>query len=115
MEEYIIVDSGLRPGQDRVHYTVRGYRLERGQYAEIQPNADGWIYSSINHVWVGVTEACDEFIVVDAQTGEEILSDEERAEAESAARARAEERQRELEIELERLRAQLTRGGEQDG
>lgn len=97
VEEYIIVDSGLRPWRDTIQYTVRGYRLQGGQYLEIQPNAQGWIYSAINDVWVGTTEAHDRFLVIDPQTDEEILSDEQRAQAEASARIEAEERAEEAE------------------
>ncbi|MEM7134553.1 MAG: Uma2 family endonuclease [Chloroflexota bacterium] len=117
IQEYIIVDSGLRSWQDALNYSVRGYRLSGGQYVEIQPNADGWVYSEINDVWVGTTPTRDSFIVVDSQTREPILSDEVRAEeaevrarAEALARSEAEKRQSELEAELARLRAQLEQG-----
>lgn len=134
VEEYFIIDSGLREssGED-VWYEVVGYRLQRGRYVEIQPNDRGWVYSAVNDVWVGPNEARDGFVVIDGQTGERILPDDERAEVaeiqaaieatarmreaaaraeaehraqvEAAARAEAERQVQEMKAELARLRA----------
>lgn len=98
VEEYIIIDSGLRPWRNEIAYTVKGYRMFEGCYVPIQPDERGWIYSVINHVWIGVTADQDHFFVIDAETNEEILSDEKRAalaeawaKAETVARTQAEE------------------------
>ncbi|MEM7130205.1 MAG: Uma2 family endonuclease [Chloroflexota bacterium] len=117
IREYIIVDSGLRSWRDALNYSVRGYRLSGGRYVEIQPNADGWVYSEINDVWVGTTPTRDSFIVVDGQTRELVLSDEVRAEeaeerAEEAegraeeAEGRAEEAEGRAEEAEERVRTE---------
>ncbi len=98
VEEYIIVDSGLRIRDNTLSYTVTGYRLRGNRYVAIVPDARGWIYSEVNRVWIAPNEARDDFIVVDAQTGERIIPDrdarltaEEQAAAEAAARLAAEE------------------------
>jgi hypothetical protein len=113
VREYIIIDSNLRDWDDEVSYTLEGYRLEEGRYVPIQPDARGWLYSEESRAWIGVTTDADEFFVIDAESGEQILPDleqlevteqrlevtEQRAEiaerrviAETAARKKAERR-----------------------
>jgi hypothetical protein len=94
VEEYFIVDSWLQ--DDQVSYEILGYRLQDNIYVEIQPNEQGWRYSVVNQVWLGVTATKNRFFVADGRTHEPILSAEQRAEAEAtraeaeAARAKAE-------------------------
>lgn len=102
VEEYVIIDSWLREGE--VSYEVLGYRLEAGAYTEIEPDEQGWIYSAVNDVWIGVSEARDRFFVVDGRTGERILPDRE-------ARLVAEGRAQALEAELARLHEKMERNG----
>ena len=47
----------------------------------IEPDERGWIYSATTAVWIGVSEDRDEFFVVDAKSGERILSDQEQVQA----------------------------------
>jgi len=122
VEEYVIVDSWLtEEDRQEVFYEVLGYRLQGGRYTAIQPDERGWVYSTVNDVWIGVSEERDRFFVVDARSGERILPDKERAEvaealaeaaealaqAEAAARAEAERRARAMETELAQLREEL--------
>ncbi len=92
VQEYFFIDSGLRGRKnEKVQYKVKGYRLQRWQqYAEIEPDERGFLYSSVNDVWIGSNETQDEIIVYDRQTGKRILPDNERASAEAEARAEAE-------------------------
>jgi Uma2 family endonuclease len=98
--EYVIIDSWLI--DDDVSYEVFGYRLVGGRYVEIQPNANGWVYSQTTDVWIGMTKKRDRFVVVDGQTGEEILSDDKRADI-------AEEKAKSVEAELAHLKAEMSR------
>jgi len=115
--EYFIIDSWLRGEQ--VAYEVVGYRLQDGIYTEIQPNEQGWLFSEITQVWLGVTEEKDGYFVIDARTHQPILPDHlraraeaaraeaeaARAAAETAARQQAEARIAELELQLRELKA----------
>ncbi|MFN8456037.1 MAG: Uma2 family endonuclease [Anaerolineae bacterium] len=99
IEEYFILDSWLEG--ERVAYEVLGYRLAGDIYTQIQPNEQGWIFSQVTQVWLGVDQQRQHFFVIDGRTGERILPAEARAEAE-AARAKAEaEARRQAEIRAE--------------
>ncbi len=89
--KYVIVDPGLR--KNRISYTVGGYRMSGGRYVKIEPDAQGRIRSLTTGVLIGVNETGDRLVVLNAATGEEIPSDEERADS--------------AEEELRRLRARL--------
>lgn len=107
IEEYFIIDSHLQPKSGRVNYEVIGYRLRGAVYEAIQPDERGWLYSATNDVWIGANEQRDGFIVVDADTDERILPDQERADAEAAARVEAERQLEIMAAELARLRQEL--------
>ncbi len=128
VEEYFILDSGLRRWRDAVRYTVTGYRLVGGRYVEVEPDERGWLYSQVTGVWIGVTPERDGYLLVDGHTGERLLPAEERvqaaeqqaqaeaisraeaeqrAQAEPAARADAEQQIQEMAAEIARLRARL--------
>lgn len=99
VREYIIIDSNLRDWDDEVSYTLEGHRLHEGRYVPIQPDERGWLFSEENGAWIGVTADGDEFFVIDAYSGEQVLPDleqievaEQRAIAEAAARTEAERR-----------------------
>jgi Uma2 family endonuclease len=103
VQEYFIIDSWLQGEQ--ISYEVLGYRLQDGIYTQIQPNEQGWVFSEVNNVWLGVSEDKKRFFVIDGQTGERILTAEERAAAEAAARQQAEARIAQLEMQLQELKA----------
>ncbi len=90
IEEYFIVDSWLEGPQ--VNYEILGYRLVGDIYSQIQPNEQGWVFSQVNNVWMGVDETQQHFFVIDGRTGEPILPAETRAQIEAEARAQAETR-----------------------
>ena len=105
VSEYIIADPGLR--DNKISYTVYGYRLIGSRYIKIHPDSRGRIYCQTLDVRIGPSEFKDRLIVYDGQTDEEILSDEERAAAESKARMLAEIRADSAEEELRQLKAKL--------
>jgi len=74
--------------------------MSGSRYVKIEPDAQGRIRSLTTGVLIGVNETGDRLFVLDAATGEEIPSDEERAEQEKTRADSAEE-------ELRRLRARL--------
>ncbi len=93
VSEYIIVDPGLKRG--KVSYTVTGYRLLGNRYVKMKSDSQGRIRSMTTNVLVGTAESNTRLVVYNALTGEEILSDDERAEQEKARaeqeKARAEQ------------------------
>ncbi|MCP3965837.1 MAG: hypothetical protein GY718_05705 [Lentisphaerae bacterium] len=78
VSEYIIADPGLKRG--KVSYTVSGYRLIGNRYVKMKPDSQGRIRSMTADVLVGTAESDTRLVVYNALTGEEILSDDERAE-----------------------------------
>lgn len=96
VSEYIIVDPGLK--NDKISYTVSGYRVLGNRYVKIAPDPEGRIRSVTTRVLFDVSESGDRLIVIDDLTGEELLSDEERAEI-------AEAEVRRLKAEIDRLRS----------
>lgn len=121
--EYFLIDANLKP-EGTLNYEIVAYRLVRGEYRPILPDEQGRFYSQVNHVWFMVTEDEQGFLVLDGDSGDPILPDderaenaaeraqqaearariaEERAEYEAAARADMERRLAELEAELARL------------
>lgn len=90
--EYFILDAGLRPANENATtaiYTVLGYRLEKGVYQPIAPDARGWLFSKTTKTWFGVTPERDNFFVADERTGQPIVPDSEQDEPSAAAHAEA--------------------------
>ncbi len=85
VREYHILNSRFNKKTGVVEYEFIGYRVKGTKYVRIIPNEQGYIYSATEDVWLGVSEQRDRFFVLDGQTMEEILPDDERA-------AKAEER-----------------------
>ena len=105
VSEYIIADPGLRG--NKIAYTVRGYRLIGDRYVGISPDSRGRIHSLTTDVRLGVSEAGDRLVITHAQTGEVLLSDEERAAQEKARADQEKSRADSAEEEVRRLRAEL--------
>jgi Uma2 family endonuclease len=111
--EYIIFDQRTR-GEEVLGEDVIGYRLVEGRYDVIVPDEDGLVLSETVGVWFGLERGRP--LLVDAETGLQILLSDEvddaraeaesRAEVEAQARAEAERRLAELEAELKRLRGE---------
>jgi len=99
--EYIVVDPGLKG--NKISYTVSGHRLAGNRYVKIKPDRQGRILSLTTGLFIGVSESGDRLIVSDVQTGEEILSDDERAELAEIRADRAEEELRQLKEKLKAM------------
>ncbi|MEM7533050.1 MAG: Uma2 family endonuclease [Chloroflexota bacterium] len=59
IQEYIIIDSGLREGTDTLNYCIQGYRLSGDRYETISANAEGRIQSKTLRVLFGGNAAKD--------------------------------------------------------
>ena len=99
--EYIVVDPGLK--ENKIFYTVSGHRLAGNRYVKIKPDSQGRILSLTTGLFIGVSESRDRLVVTDVQTGEEILSDDERAELAEIRADRAEEELRQLKEKLKAM------------
>lgn len=127
--EYFIIDAQWSEFEDDMtaNYIVLGYRLDAGTYIPMTPDERGWLYSATTGVWIGATPARDDFIIVDAATGERLLPDdtarieaerraaeaEQRAAEAEAARIEAERRAAEAEQANQTMQAELARLREQ--
>lgn len=102
--EYFLVDTPRRENGFRLH--VKGYRLNsRGRYRLIRPDPEGRLLSEQTGLWFSVSPAGDQVILVDAATGETLLSRQEERAARKAAEERAEreaEARRAAEAEIAR-------------
>ncbi|HEX6903667.1 MAG TPA: Uma2 family endonuclease [Thermoanaerobaculia bacterium] len=123
--EYIILDPPSRLTKNR--FLLTGYRLEvGGKYQPIQPDPKGFLLSKTTNLLFGAAEDGQTLQVIDAATGERLLTSlevkeaqqreaearkqaEERAAQETARRKEAEERAEAAEAETARLRAELER------
>jgi Uma2 family endonuclease len=119
VEEYILYD----PYGEYLRPPLQGFRLVRGRYQPIAPEADG----SLRSLTTGLIlrREGERLSLVDATTGERLLRPDEvaslarqeaarekaRAEWEAAAREVSEARAAALEQEVERLRRELGRRG----
>lgn len=121
IEEYFLYD----PRKEYLDPPLQGYRLSGGRYQPISPEPDGSLVSQVLNMVLSWDESGLQLI--DARTGEVLLSPaeereagesaEERAAQEAAARKTAEERlaqeaekRQALEEELARLRRELDAG-----
>jgi len=90
VSEYFIVDPGLM--DDEISYSIRGYKLIGNRYVGATPDSQGMFHSRIAGVRIGVSESGNRLIVTDDRTGEELMSDKERAETAEERAETAEER-----------------------
>jgi hypothetical protein len=100
VEEYFTVYP-LAEGKAR---DLVGRRLEKDGYVEIAPDSQGQVYSEKLGLFFHVDAASEELVIVDARTGERLLtSDEEKAGRMEAERRLGEEMAaREMEAEARR-------------
>jgi Uma2 family endonuclease len=117
IQEYLIVDPPFPP-EDRLK--LKGYRLaSRGRYRRIEPDSQGRLHSETTGLSFVPAEDGRTVGIVNAQTGEWLLTPseeraarkaaEERAAREAETRKAAEERIRSAEAENARLRAEIER------
>ena len=108
VQEYIIINPHFEDWA--APYELTGYRLEQGQYAPIQPDEAGRLYSATTNVWFGLDESERNLVLEDGDSNQVLLDNQAahaarlRAEAQMAA---AEQRAAAAEAEVSRLRAQL--------
>jgi len=104
VDEYLIVDQPRPATNDSFRLT--GYRLDaQGRYQRIEPDDRGRLFAETLNLWFQISEDGQQVLLIDAETGERLLTAEEaRAEAEAAKEAR-----RVAEAEVARLREELAR------
>jgi Uma2 family endonuclease len=51
--EYWIIDTGVRPQNEQVHFALTGYQLQYGKYQIIAPQAEGRWESKACRIWLG--------------------------------------------------------------
>ncbi len=88
-------------------FEIVGYRLHLGHYQAIEPDAQGRLFSATTGVWFGLDENERALVLIDAVTGERLLTDEEEYEArleEQQARLTAEARADAAEAEIARFK-----------
>lgn len=95
VEEYFVFD----PTRDYLNPPLRGFRLEDGKHEPIEPDADGWLMCQ--QLGFRCRVEGDELVLVDAMTGEKLVS---HWEAEQLAREQSEAEVARLREELRRLR-----------
>lgn len=71
--ELWIIDSGLRPDQHEVRYSVTGYSLEGGTYRPLHADAQARVHSPSGRFWLAVNAAATEVILGDSRTGQPIV------------------------------------------
>ncbi|HEV2852928.1 MAG TPA: Uma2 family endonuclease [Thermoanaerobaculia bacterium] len=102
--EYLILDPPTAYTEHRLLMT--GYRLRPDdRYRRIEPDAEGRLLSETTQLLFGVAEDGRTLKVIDAATGERLLTCEEM----EAALAREAEARKAAEAEIARLRAELER------
>ena len=110
IEEYFLYD----PREEYLDPPLQGYRLAQGRYQAVAPEADGALFSRVLNMFLTWNEAG--LRLIDARTGEVVLTRSEEREAFEAAlreaqgRLAQEARERQaLEEEVARLRLELER------
>lgn len=92
--EYIFIDPKSK--DKTAAWEIKGYRLQGRQYGEIQPDAEGRLFSQTTGVYFALAENKRGVVLSDVLTGERLLTSEEeqaaRKEAEARAKAEAEAR-----------------------
>lgn len=67
--EYWIIDTGLRPDQEQLHYTILGFQLENGEYKPIPAQSSGRWESPACRLWITVSPDHQSFQLGDMRTG----------------------------------------------
>ncbi|HSN88753.1 MAG TPA: Uma2 family endonuclease [Thermoanaerobaculia bacterium] len=99
VEEYLLVDLPRRATGHR--FRLRGYRLDQaGHYQAIEPDAEGRLLARTLDFWFTVSDDGKRVLLVDATTGEVLLTPIEEVERRKVAEAELAR----LQAEIERLR-----------
>jgi Uma2 family endonuclease len=67
--EYWIIDSGLRPAVEAVHFNILGYRLQANEYVPIPPSSENRWESQACRLWLTVSADHQSFQLGDLRTG----------------------------------------------
>lgn len=103
VNEYIIVDSGLRDEQQQTNYRVIGYQLIEGRYRAIEPDAQGQVVSRVNRIKIGPTHSGRDFRLVDLRTNQ-VIRGEDVVEQDRVAQVQGNRRAGEIGSALDFLR-----------
>lgn len=90
--EYWIIDSGLRPDNDQVHFTILGYALQGGSYQAIVPTAQQRLESKACRLWLAVTPDAQSILLGDLRTGKPLPMPAEEDDPSISAQAEANRR-----------------------
>jgi Uma2 family endonuclease len=85
--EYIFIDPKSK--DKTAAWEIKGYRLQGRQYSEIQPDAEGRLFSQTTGVYFALAENKRGVVLTDVLTGERLLTAEEEQTARKKAEARA--------------------------
>ena len=85
VQEYVIIDRRIQRGQ--VIEDVLGYRLVEGHYLPLNPDENGRILCETVELWIGLEDA--RVVMVDAKSGDRLLSARELEQRASQAEQRA--------------------------
>ena len=103
IKEYFLFD----PDQEYLDPPLQGHRLVGSEYVQIQPDDSGSLVSEQLGLRLRIEN--EELQLYRLDTGERLLSAEERAELEAAARGTEAEARQAAEAEIKRLREELAR------
>jgi hypothetical protein len=67
--EYWIIDTGLRPDQEQLHYTILGFQLDNEEYKPIPDQSSGRWESSACRLWITISSDHQNFQLGDLRTG----------------------------------------------
>ncbi|MCE7983748.1 MAG: Uma2 family endonuclease [Caldilinea sp. CFX5] len=110
--EYIIIDPHFEKRDGEIELT--GYRLLNGRRHKIRPDARGRLLSETTQIWFELDAKKRKLHLVDAITGQRLLThaeERQRAEAERQRAERAEQRAAAAEAEVARLRSLMASQG----
>lgn len=103
VQEYFIVDSGLREERTEMAYSLVGYRLDGRTYQRIEPDEAGFIYSEVNRINIGPSKDGSTFEVIDSRTGQPI-ADHDLTQTERVAEVQGNRRANDIGSALDFLR-----------
>ncbi len=69
VSEYWVIDTGLRPGSERVNFDIIGYALQDDHYELIAPKSEGRWESQACRLWLAVSADRQSFHLGDLRTG----------------------------------------------
>jgi Uma2 family endonuclease len=101
VHEYFMHD----PTGEYLEPPLQGYRLQNGEYAPIEADSQGGLFSKELGLVLRITD--DDLNLFDPSTNERLLTHAETAVVEAEARQREAEARQRAEAEIERLKAQL--------